>query len=237
MNVWSTCAACSQVLQVTDPGQRRHPACQTSYPTGDQLVDAWLAAVEREDEDAADRLQAQIDAGDHANDPLGAAAVAYAELGWPVFPLMPGDKVPYPRSSGFKDATTDPAVVQRWWAKVPDCNIGIATGHVFDALDIDFVSKTGKATGAAEHWPVLRDSGSLPDIHGITVTPRGGMHVLFPPTGGGNLAGFRPGLDYRGVGGYIVAPPSRRADGARYTWHSPPSPQMRHTASVEVVAA
>lgn len=237
MNVWSTCAECSQELQVVTPGQRFHPACQTSYPTGDQLVDTWLAAVEREDDDAANRLQRQIDAGDHTPAPLGAAAVAYAELGWPVFPLVPGDKIPYPRSSGFKDATTDPALVRQWWTKVPDCNIGIATGHVFDALDIDFVSKAGVATGAAQHWPDVRDSGALPDVHGVAVTPRGGMHVLLVPTGGGNLAGFRPGLDYRGLGGYVVAPPSRRADGARYEWWSPPSPAMRGAAVGEVVAA
>ena len=235
MNVWSTCAACTQLLQVTDPGQRLHPDCKTSGPTGDQLVDAWLAAIEQDD-DAADRLQAQIDAGDRTTPPLGPAAVAYAELGWPVFPLVPGDKIPFPRSNGFKDATTDPDVVRRWWTKAPDCNIGVATGHIFDALDIDFVSKTGVATGAAEHWPHLRDSGSLPDVHGMTVTPRGGMHVLVAPSGGGNLAGFRPGLDYRGLGGYIVAPPSRRADGARYMWWVAPSPQLR-THAGEVVAA
>ncbi|MFC5996929.1 bifunctional DNA primase/polymerase [Pseudonocardia hispaniensis] len=226
MRIYSTCTVCDQQLMLAELGQTQHPNCQTSSPTGDPLADAFLAAVEADDQHTADQLAAQLDGVDQRPPQLGRAAVAYAELGWPVFPLQPGDKIPYPRSRGFKDATTNLDVVRRWWTNAPHCNIGVATGHMFDVLDVDITRKDGTPSGALWEWVELRDSGKLPDIHGISITPRGGLHVLFQPTGGGNLAGFRPGMDYRGRGGYIVAPPSRRADGRRYQWWVRPSPHI-----------
>jgi Bifunctional DNA primase/polymerase, N-terminal len=38
---------------------------------------------------------------------------------------------------GVKDATTDPQVIGRWWHRWPQANLGLATGIVFDALDVD----------------------------------------------------------------------------------------------------
>jgi hypothetical protein len=37
----------------------------------------------------------------------------------------------------------------------------------------------------------------------------------------GNRVGLLPGVDWRGQGGLIVAPPSKHASGARYTWVRP----------------
>lgn len=63
------------------------------------------------------------------------AALRYAERGLPVFPCKPGKKVPL-TAHGFKDATTDPAVIKTWWKKHPKANIGVATGpRWFDQLD------------------------------------------------------------------------------------------------------
>jgi hypothetical protein len=73
---------------------------------------------------------------------LLAAALAYAERGWPVIPVhhpvsngcscaQPDcDSVgKHPRIKGWvKDATTAPAKIREWWGKSPDANIGIATG-------------------------------------------------------------------------------------------------------------
>jgi hypothetical protein len=52
-------------------------------------------------------------------------------------------------------------------------------------------------------------------------TPRGGRHLYVAPSGDGNAANFRPGLDYRGAGGYVVAPPSIGPNGKRYDWITP----------------
>lgn len=237
MRIWSTCTACNTVLQVSELGQQLHDSCQNTFPTGDPLTDAYLAAVDNGDEVTATQLADVIDADDDRARPLLPAAVAYAEWGWPVFPLKPLEKVPYDRSRGFKDATTDPDLVRKWWTKAPESNIGIATGHIFDVLDVDFVSKSGVASGAHVSWPDLRDSGELPDVHGMATTPRGGVHVLVKPTGGGNMAGFLPGLDWRGVGGYIVAAPSRAPGGRRYSWWHRPSPTLTSRGAEDATAA
>ena len=141
---------------------------------------------------------------------LGEAAVAYAERGWPVFPLAPRDKVPaVPKragGNGLHDATTDASRVARWWARHPDHNIGLRTGVVFDVLDCD---------GADALEAVL---GVSPDLDGPTVLTGKGAHVYVTPTGLGNRARFIDGCDWRGDGGYVVAPPSVHPNGELYRW-------------------
>jgi Bifunctional DNA primase/polymerase, N-terminal len=100
----------------------------------------------------------------------------------------------------------------RWWRRWPHANIGLATGIVFDALDID-----GPAglTALRQLAPTveLRLPGPL------VATGGGGWHHWFNPTGLGN----RPphGLvhvDWRGRGGCVLAPSSRRISGRSYRW-------------------
>jgi Bifunctional DNA primase/polymerase, N-terminal len=57
-----------------------------------------------------------------------AKALRYAAAGWPVFPCQPDGKVPFPRTNGVKDATTDPEVITGWWTRCPAANVAIATG-------------------------------------------------------------------------------------------------------------
>jgi hypothetical protein len=119
-----------------------------------------------------------------------------------------GSLVPH----GVKDATTNRARILAWWTRHPQANIGLATGHRFDVLDVD--GPTGARAIqdlAAAHD--LRSSGPLVRTGG------GGWHFYLRPTGLGNI---RPqGLahvDWRGRGGYVVAPPSRHASGHPYRW-------------------
>ena len=147
---------------------------------------------------------------------LSEAAVAYARLGWPVFPLAPGSKVPLIARSagghGLHDATVDVDQVERWWHATPCANIGLRTGDFFDVLDVDVKTANGFASLVAE----LDEHGCLPP--GPTAaTPSGGVHFYLRSTGLGNAAGFLPGLDWRGVGGYVVAPPSV-VGGVVYEW-------------------
>jgi len=55
-------------------------------------------------------------------------------------------------------------------------------------------------------------------------TGGGGRHLYFAHPGGvvPNRAGLAPGLDLRGDGGMVVAPPSLHASGRRYRWKRPP---------------
>jgi Bifunctional DNA primase/polymerase, N-terminal len=119
-----------------------------------------------------------------------------------------GSLVPH----GVKDATSNRARILAWWTRYPQANIGLATGHRFDVLDVD-----GPAGAhairilAAEHG--LQSSGPLVRTGG------GGWHFYLAPTGLGNAhpAGLAY-VDWRGRGGYVVAPPSRHASGHPYQW-------------------
>jgi hypothetical protein len=164
------------------------------------------------------RLAALMDAQDEqrharlATVTLAASALWYAEQGLPVFMLQPRTKIPYPRSRGFKDASTDPDTIRSWWRFAPDANIGIATGHRVDVIDIDGTQGNVSLAGIIDE---------LPPRLGWVTTPRpGGRHFYVPATGRGNTAAVLPGIDYRGLGGYVVAPPSRTDQGA-YEWVRP----------------
>jgi hypothetical protein len=146
---------------------------------------------------------------------LCASALWYANKGLHVFPVQAGGKQPYPGTHGCKDATTDQDQIRAWWTRWPDANIGIATGHLVDVIDID-----GPPAGI-KSWGRLKVENKLPPILGKVSTPRpGGNHLYVPATGRGNGAKVAPGIDYRGLGGYVVAPPSR-TDIGHYVWYQP----------------
>jgi hypothetical protein len=140
------------------------------------------------------------------------SALGCAGRGVPVFPLQPRSKHPFPGSHGFKDATTDTDVIRAWWSvtRAPDANIGAATGVMFDVCDVDGPDALDALCNAAGF-----DDSSLLTTGPVAETPRG-WHLYFTPTGSGNRAGFIPGCDWRGVGGYAVLPPSLRGDDFEY---------------------
>ena len=125
------------------------------------------------------------------------AALAYALRGWAVFPCKPHAKTPA-TPHGLKDATTDPKKIEQF----PDGNLAIRTGGGLVVLDIDVKKADGEATlqgWEAEHEP-------LPRTYQVR-TPSGGKHFYF--TGSApTKASIGPGVDIRGDGGYVVAPPS-----------------------------
>jgi hypothetical protein len=131
-----------------------------------------------------------------------------------------GSLVPH----GVKDATTNRARILAWWTQQPQANIGLATGHRFDVLDVDgptgerAIRQLAAAHGLASSGPLVRTGG-------------GGWHFYLAPTGLGNAQprGLAH-VDWRGRGGYVVAPPSRHASGYPYQWlagrelDTPPGP-------------
>lgn len=181
-------------------------------------------AIRADDTDEATRLGHLVDKLDEAERgtrsiaTLHQSALYYASCGLKVFPLSPGTKIPFKGSRGCLDATTDPDRINAWWTATPDANLGIATGHLVDVVDVDGV--VGQKS-RAEHWDNVFariDSDSI----GKVLTPRaGGMHLYVPATGQGNAASIVPSVDYRGAGGYVVAPPSRTDVGA-YRWLGTP---------------
>jgi hypothetical protein len=136
------------------------------------------------------------------------AALEYAEKGIPVFPVVPNNKKPL-TECGFKDASTDPIVINLWWDKHPDANIGIPTGKVSGWFVVDVDIKEG-ALGKESLAELIAQYGKLPDTR-QHVTPSGGYHLIFKYPGyyvPGSAGKLGSGIDIRSDGGYIVAPPS-----------------------------
>jgi hypothetical protein len=145
------------------------------------------------------------------------AALRYAAAGWPVFPCKPGNKLPL-TEHGFKDATTDPAVIRAWWAKWPDANVAIATGAPGpDVLDIDTKPNGDGFTALRK----LKDAGLLGGAKALVRTRSGGLHIYYAGTAQKCHALPRHRIDFKARGGYVIAPPSfveadEKGPGGRY---------------------
>lgn len=147
------------------------------------------------------------------------AALHYAELGFAVFPLKPRDKTPLTHH-GCKDATTDKQQIKKWWNRCPDSNIGLATGAISQnicVIDIDIDEDKGiDGSDTLSEWE--RNNGRLPDT-AIAITGRGGYHYYYRITEPiKNRTNILEGIDFRGDGGYVVAPPSVHSNGNEYEW-------------------
>jgi Bifunctional DNA primase/polymerase, N-terminal/YspA, cpYpsA-related SLOG family len=114
---------------------------------------------------------------------------------------------------GVTQATRDPERVEGWWRRAPLANIGLATGHTVDVLDLD------GPLGVAALRAFAADHGWMPT--GPLVRTGRGWHLYLQPSGTGPRNPIHPELlahvDWRGKGAYAIAPPSRHAYGA-YTW-------------------
>jgi hypothetical protein len=163
-----------------------------------------------------------------------AAALVYASRGMLVLPLhsasgsgcscgRPDCSSPgkHPRLvNGLSGASGDVDQIEDWWECWPDANIGIRTGAASGivVLDVD-TPKGGTATVDA----LERAHGPLPATPTVQ-TGSGGYHLYFTHPGGTvrNSAGrLGDGVDVRGDGGYVVAPPSMHTTGKPYVWMTP----------------
>jgi putative DNA primase/helicase len=158
---------------------------------------------------------------------VGDWALAYASRGIHVFPLHSirngrctcnrdcgKNAAKHPRvTGGYKVATIQAGQISTWWSKWPDANIGIATGAISGIVVIDIDGPQGLAT----LQEFVSKHGPLP--HTATVRTARGWHRYFRiPAGKVIPCSTGTGLDVRGDGGYVVAPPSVHATGAVYRW-------------------
>jgi hypothetical protein len=133
-------------------------------------------------------------------------AIEWATLGHRVLPVSwTGRKRPLIKQWQL-DCTTDPDTIRRWWAKWPEARVGLATGEPgFDVLDFDVAD--GKP--GMEQLEKLLDLGILvPGTFMVVVTPSGGRHLYGRGTDQHNKQNEKtiPGVDFRGVGGMVLAP-------------------------------
>lgn len=137
------------------------------------------------------------------------AALAYAELGYAVFPCVPNGKVPL-TEHGLSDATTDATRIENWWHARSDANIAIATNGLL-VVDVD---------GADNPWMTPERELSLA-VGPVQNTPRGGSHFWFRLPVGVDLRNttsrIADRVDTRANGGYVLVAPSR-VDDKPYAW-------------------
>lgn len=146
------------------------------------------------------------------------------EYGLPVFPLAAGAKVPAIATRngghGCLDATTHAEQVAAWADRFPRANFGIATGGRLRLYVLDF-DRLDALAAFTERY------GERPRTVTAT-TPKPGRHEYYvaPPSVplGNTASKLLSGIDTRGTNGYVVAPPSRLADGRGYTWADGCSP-------------
>jgi hypothetical protein len=157
------------------------------------------------------------------------AALAYGARGWPVLACQPRGKRPL-LEHGLHDATTDAGQIRSWWTRWPHANIGLRTGVAFDVLDVD--GPAGEAALAA-----AMPGPDAPSVDGPTVVTGHGWHVYVTPTGLGNRAGVVGHVDWRGAGGYVIAPPSTHPSGAVYRWELDDDPDFGPAAPIRPAPA
>lgn len=143
------------------------------------------------------------------SNPMLEQALRLAELGYAVFPVAPGRKVPI-TSQGVYAATTDAALIRAWWQDTPAANIGVACQGLV-VLDLD--------PGHPLDELAMRDLVNTAAV--VVRTPRGGLHCYYSRPDGvdvrGSVGRVWDHVDIRTSGNYVIAPPSV-VDGAPYAY-------------------
>jgi hypothetical protein len=141
-------------------------------------------------------------------------AIALAKRGLAVFPCWPQTKRPA-TVNGFKDATKNLVAIREWWQQEPNFNVAIATGAVSGVFVVDI----DDADAECELRKLEAENGSLPAT--VEVITARGRHAYFRMLAAvvRNSAGkIAHGIDVRGDGGYVLAPPSIHPSGRAYAW-------------------
>lgn len=148
-------------------------------------------------------------------------ALTYCKMGLHVIPIKgpygedyDDSKKPLVDWKIYQDRRPTEQDIIQWFAKWPDANIALITGPKTNLLDLDIDKDTGgfeslKGKHLPKSW--------------IVRTPTEGLHYYFTwPKELADIATTKrkiyPGLDVRGNGGYVVAPPSPGFDGSQYSW-------------------
>lgn len=133
------------------------------------------------------------------------SALKYESMGFSVIPVKL-DKHPYITWGKYQQEKPTPDQIKEWWAAYPNANVAIITGKIskLGVVDVD-------SEGAKEKFDELLPNSFLTPI---AKTPHNGLHYYFQSENGlGNSVGFMDKTDFRGEGGYIIAPPS-----VGYSW-------------------
>jgi hypothetical protein len=155
-----------------------------------------------------------------------ARALTYVVKGWHVFPAPTGEKKSL-KSAKFSDgrpwgATTDAEEVRRDFERWPEANVGIVTGPKSGIFVVECDTVEGHdVDGIASLEMIVAKHGTLPDTL-MAESPSGSLHHYFKYPDGMRITNsaskIAPGIDVRGDGGMVVAPPSVKPGVGSYRW-------------------
>lgn len=147
----------------------------------------------------------------------------YLARKWSVLPLAARGKRPLVVWEPLQNSRPSAEQVSNWFNRWPDANIGIITGEISNLIVLDIDPKHGGDTSLDR---LERQFGQLPATV-EAVTGGAGRHLYFAHPGGliRNRTGLAQGIDLRGDGGYVVAPPSIHPSGRPYVWAADRSPE------------
>jgi hypothetical protein len=148
------------------------------------------------------------------------AALDYGRLGWSFIPIEPRGKRSLVRWQVYQHRHPEATEINDWFRHWPDANIAVVTGVVSGVVVLDIDPRHG---GDSSFQALERQHAPVSE----TVEARtggGGRHLYFAHPGEilHNRVALAPGVDLRGDGGYVVAPPSVHASGEPYRWERSP---------------
>ena len=151
---------------------------------------------------------------------LTKAALDYCRLGWSVIPIESRGKRPLIRWQVHQYRCAEPPEIGEWFSRWPDANLAVVTGIVSGLVVLDLDPRHG-ADASLQQFE-QEHGGFVQTIEART--GGGGRHLYFAHPGEmtRNRVGIAPGVDLRGDGGYVVAPPSVHACGELYRWERSP---------------
>lgn len=155
--------------------------------------------------------------------PCVAAARQYAARGWSVIPVEARGKRPMVAWQEYQQRPATVDEIAQWYRRWPRANVAIVTGAVSGLVVIDVDPQHGGTDSLdqleAEHerLPTTVESA----------TGGGGRHLYFLHPRGTvrNRVAIAPGIDVRGDGGCVVAPPSMHPSAKTYAWRNGHGPE------------
>lgn len=150
------------------------------------------------------------------------AALDYLGRGWSVIPIRERAKRPAIAWKAYQHNYATEKTIHDWFRRSPDYNVAVVTGALSGLVVVDVDPRHGGNRSMRE---LEQENGPLPKTV-ESITGGGGRHLYFSHPGDAvkNRTNIKPGIDLRGDGGCIVAPPSIHPSGKRYRWkkgHAP----------------